>query len=46
MTSLAMMRLIPEPPGRIASGRIELEGRDLLSLPIDAMRRSAARKSP
>ncbi len=38
MTSLAMMRLIPEPPGRIASGRIELAGRDLLSLPIDAMR--------
>ncbi len=38
MTSLAMMRLIPEPPGRIASGRIELEGRDLLKLPIDAMR--------
>ncbi|MCP8939449.1 ABC transporter ATP-binding protein [Alsobacter sp. SYSU M60028] len=38
MTSLAMMRLIPEPPGRIAGGRVELEGRDLLSLPVDAMR--------
>jgi peptide/nickel transport system ATP-binding protein len=38
MTSLAMMRLIPDPPGRIAGGRIELEGRDLLSLPIADLR--------
>jgi oligopeptide/dipeptide ABC transporter ATP-binding protein len=35
MTSLAMLRLIPSPPGRIASGQIELEGRDILSMSQD-----------
>jgi peptide/nickel transport system ATP-binding protein len=33
MTSLAILRLIPTPPGRISSGSIEFEGRDLLQLP-------------
>jgi oligopeptide/dipeptide ABC transporter ATP-binding protein len=37
MTSLAMIRLVPEP-GRILSGRVELDGRNLLDLPLDAMR--------
>jgi oligopeptide/dipeptide ABC transporter ATP-binding protein len=37
MTSLAMLRLIPSPPGRIASGKIELDGRDILSLSQDEM---------
>jgi peptide/nickel transport system ATP-binding protein len=37
MTSLAMLRLVPEP-GRIAAGRIELDGRDILSLPMESMR--------
>jgi peptide/nickel transport system ATP-binding protein len=37
MTSLAMMRLLPEA-GRIVSGRVELAGRNLLDLPVDAMR--------
>jgi oligopeptide/dipeptide ABC transporter ATP-binding protein len=37
MTSLAMLRLIPSPPGRIASGQIELDGRDILSLSQDEM---------
>lgn len=32
VTSLAIMRLIAQPPGRISGGRIELGGRDLLSL--------------
>jgi len=31
--------LIPEPPGRIAGGRILFEGRDLLGLPLREMRR-------
>jgi peptide/nickel transport system ATP-binding protein len=35
MTALAMLRLIPSPPGRIASGRIEIEGRDVLSMSQD-----------
>ena len=37
MTSLAMMRLVPEP-GRLLSGTVALEGRNLLDLPLDAMR--------
>ncbi len=37
MTSLAVLRLVPTPPARIASGRILFEGRDLLALPPSAM---------
>jgi oligopeptide/dipeptide ABC transporter ATP-binding protein len=37
ITSLAIMGLIPSPPGRIASGRVEFEGVDLLSLPRSRM---------
>ena len=32
VTNLSIMRLIPSPPGRIASGEITFDGRDLLSL--------------
>jgi peptide/nickel transport system ATP-binding protein/oligopeptide transport system ATP-binding protein len=35
--SLSIMRLVP-PPGRVASGCVELEGRNLLDLPNAAMR--------
>ena len=37
VTSLAILRLIPNPPGRISSGRIEFAGRDLLTVPADTM---------
>jgi peptide/nickel transport system ATP-binding protein len=37
MLSLSVMRLVP-PPGRIAAGRVLLEGRDLLTLPNAEMR--------
>jgi len=33
VTGLSILRLIPMPPGRIASGSIELNGRDLVPLP-------------
>ncbi|MBN1164884.1 MAG: ABC transporter ATP-binding protein, partial [Candidatus Krumholzibacteriota bacterium] len=39
VTALSIMRLIPDPPGRIVGGRILLEGRDLLALPEKEMRR-------
>jgi oligopeptide/dipeptide ABC transporter ATP-binding protein len=39
VTSLAIMRLIPDPPGRIVGGRITFEGRDLLSLKENQMRK-------
>jgi peptide/nickel transport system ATP-binding protein len=32
LTALAIMRLLPEPPARISSGRVLLDGRDLLTL--------------
>lgn len=38
VTSLAVMRLIPTPPGRIVRGSVEFEGRELLSLPLKEMR--------
>jgi len=38
VTSLSIMRLIPSPPGRIASGRVLFEGKDILRLPEDEMR--------
>ena len=38
MTALAMMRLIPTPPGRITSGHVALDGRDLLTLSEPEMR--------
>ena len=38
VTSLSILRLIPEPPGRIVSGAIRFEGRDLLKLSEGEMR--------
>jgi peptide/nickel transport system ATP-binding protein len=37
MTALSLMRLVPEPPGRIVGGRVMLNGRDLLRLDKAAM---------
>src|SRR4029434_4670289 len=39
MTALSLMRLIPDPPGRIVSGSIKLGGRDLLQISEEEMRR-------
>ncbi|MGH7177760.1 MAG: ABC transporter ATP-binding protein [Tepidisphaeraceae bacterium] len=39
VTALTVLRLIPQPPGRVVSGQVLLEGRDLLSLPEGQMRR-------
>ena len=38
MTALAIMRLIPDPPGRITAGTVRFEGTDLLRLDDAAMR--------
>jgi peptide/nickel transport system ATP-binding protein len=38
MTALSLMRLIPTPPAKIVSGKIELDGEDLVSLPENKMR--------
>ncbi|HCH36535.1 MAG: peptide ABC transporter ATP-binding protein [Acidobacteria bacterium] len=38
VTALSVLRLIPDPPGRIVSGSITYKGRDLLKLPLDEIR--------
>jgi peptide/nickel transport system ATP-binding protein len=38
VTALSIMRLVPDPPGRIVGGSILLEGTDLLALDEDHMR--------
>ena len=37
VTMLSLMRLVPSPPGRIVSGKIVLDGEDLLELPEHEM---------
>ena len=39
VTAMSILRLLPMPPARIVGGRIEFEGRDLLDLSEDEMRR-------
>ncbi len=38
VTALSIMRLIPDPPGRIVGGTIGFDGEDLTSVPIKRMR--------
>jgi peptide/nickel transport system ATP-binding protein len=38
ITALSLMRLVPDPPGRIAGGSVKLAGVDLLKLDDKAMR--------
>ena len=44
MTALAIMRLVPSPPGRITAGRVHFEGADLLVRPEREMRRVRGRE--
>ncbi len=38
VSAMSILRLIPDPPGRIVAGEILFDGRDLLTLPEEAMR--------
>jgi len=38
VSALSIMRLIPNPPGRIAGGEIKYRGEEILDLPMDQMR--------
>jgi oligopeptide/dipeptide ABC transporter ATP-binding protein len=38
VTAASILRLVPDPPGRITGGEIWFEGRDLLKRPADEMR--------
>ncbi len=44
VTSLSIMRLIPSPPGQIASGQVVFQGIDLLSLGEERMRQVRGNK--
>jgi oligopeptide transport system ATP-binding protein len=39
VTNLSVMRLIPEPPGKIVGGDVIFDGTDVLALPIDDVRK-------
>src|SRR5271156_4798685 len=39
VTALSIMRLVPDPPGRIVGGSVTLEGTDLLGLDESEMRK-------
>ncbi len=39
VTALSILRLLPEPPAKIEAGQVIFEGRNLLELPDDEMRR-------
>ena len=39
VTSLSIMRLIPNPPGKIVGGEIKYKGQDLLKLSLEQMRK-------
>ena len=38
VSALSIMRLVPDPPGKIVGGSVMLEGKDLLTLDEEAMR--------
>lgn len=38
-TALGIMGLVPNPPGRVERGSVRFEGRDLLTMPVDELRR-------
>jgi oligopeptide/dipeptide ABC transporter ATP-binding protein len=44
VSAMSIPRLIPQPPGIIKSGKIELDGIDLLQLPIKEMQRIRGRQ--
>jgi oligopeptide transport system ATP-binding protein len=44
VSALAILRLVPTPPGRIAGGSVRFAGEDLLQLPIERMRRIRGRE--
>ena len=39
VTAMSIPRLVPRPPGRFMSGRILFNGKDLLAIPVEELRR-------
>ena len=44
VTNLSLIRLIPTPPGKIVSGQVIFDGRDILLLPTDEVRKIRGRR--
>jgi len=44
VASLSLLRLIPMPPGRVVSGQVLFEGRDLLKIPASELRQVRGRR--
>jgi oligopeptide/dipeptide ABC transporter ATP-binding protein len=44
VSALSIMRLVPDPPGKIVGGEILFEGKDLLKLPMADMRKIRGHK--
>jgi len=44
VTNLSVMRLIPEPPGKIVGGEIWFDGIDVCAVPMDEMRKIRGRR--
>jgi len=44
VTALAVVGLVPSPPGRVVGGRVLFEGQDLLQAPPETLRRIRGRK--
>lgn len=44
VTSLAILKLLQEPPAKVVGGKIYFEGKDLLKIPSDQMRKIRGKK--
>jgi oligopeptide transport system ATP-binding protein len=44
VTNLSIIRLIPEPPGKIVSGEVIFKGQDIMLLPPEAVRKIRGRR--
>jgi len=44
VTNLSILRLVPDPPGKIVSGEVLFNGNDLLLLPNEAIRKIRGRR--
>jgi oligopeptide/dipeptide ABC transporter ATP-binding protein len=44
VTALSLLRLIPQPPGKIENGRAWFNGRDLISMPVEDLRKIRGRE--
>ena len=44
VTALSVMRLLPKPAGRIKSGQILFDGRDIVTLPVEKLREIRGRR--